>query len=182
MCMKNSFYVRILVVFLALVGFGWSASAQDDAFNRGDFVINAGVGLGTYISYSGYSNSLLPITASAEYGILDLFDGKAGVGVGGYLAYTSFSHKVTDKWNVGNMIVGARVIFHYQFVEKLDTYAGVMAGYNIVSYSHSDNLAGSTFYPTTFAGARYYLAQNIGVFSEVGYGVSPLQVGLTIKF
>ncbi|HEX2605726.1 MAG TPA: hypothetical protein VHK91_00040, partial [Flavisolibacter sp.] len=33
-----------------------------------------------------------------------------------------------------------------------------------------------------FAGGRYYFAPNVGAFAELGYGISPLQLGLTVKF
>jgi len=181
--MKRILLTKVLVVFFVLFGFSWGASAQDEAFNKGDKVVHVGIGLGNFISYSGYSIKVPPISGSFEYGILDLFDGRGAVGVGGYLGYTSFGNKVNSKWTVSDLIIGPRGTFHYQFVDKLDTYAGLMVGYDIVSYSHTDSdLSGSGFYPTFFAGARYYLIDNFAVWGEVGYGVSPLQLGVAYKF
>jgi len=165
---------------MALLGFTWSASAQDEVFSRGDKVINAGVGLGTYISWTGYSTKIPPITGSIEFGVLDLFDGKGGIGAGGYLAFTAAGSK---NYTVSDLILGPRGLFHYQFIEKLDTYAGALLGYDIVSYGQSDpNLTGSRFIFSTFIGARYYFTNNIAVYSELGYGIAPLEIGISFKF
>jgi len=177
--MKNNIFIKSLIFFL-LTGFSWNVFAQDEAFNKDDMIINAGVGLGTYISDKGLSMTVPPISASFEYGIVDLFGGRGGIGVGGYAAY--LLRKSNDgNYNVGNFIIGPRGLFHYQFVEKLDTYAGVMFGYDVVSSSHEVPSA-SGFSSTFFLGARYYLTSNIGFFGELGYGVSPLQLGFTFKF
>ena len=183
--MRKTLVTKFLVVFLTLCGFTWNASAQEEAFNKGDMVINAGVGLGSYISDKGFSMSVPPISASLEYGIVDLFDGRGGIGIGGYAGYLlrKSDIKDIDDFNVGDFIIGPRGLFHYQFVEKLDTYAGLLIGYDIVSYSEKGaNLSGSGFYSAFFIGARYYVTDNFGVFGELGYGISPLQLGLTYKF
>jgi len=181
--MKKFLFPKILVVFLTLFGFSWGTSAQTDAFNKGDMMINGGVGIGNYISYAHFSNKILPISGSFEYGVTDLFDGKGGIGVGGYLAYTSFGDTEGKNVNASDLIIGPRGIFHYQFVENLDTYAGLMVGYDVKSFPRSDyNLPGSEFYTSWFIGARYYITKNIAVFGELGYGVSPLQLGLCYKF
>jgi len=181
--MKKFLFAKILVVFLTLFCFNWDISAQDDAFNKGDKVAQAGIGLGSYISWSGYSSTVPPIAASFEYGIVDLFDGKGAVGVGGYLAYTSFGYKGDFNWTISDLIIGPRGLFHYQFVDKLDTYAGLMLGYDIVSYGQKDsNLSGSGFISSWFVGARYYFANNIAVYGELGYGIAPLELGISYKF
>lgn len=171
------------MAFLVLWGFNHGVSAQEEAFNKGDKVAQLGIGIGSYISWSGYSNKVPPISGSFEYGILDLFNGKGGIGVGGYLAYTSFGSKGGNNWGISDLIIGPRGLFHYQFVEKLDTYAGLMLGYDIVSYSHADaNLSGSGFISSWFIGARYYFTNDIAVFGELGYGIAPLELGIAYKF
>ena len=177
------------MVFLTLFGFGWSVSAQSGIFSKDNMVINAGVGIGTYISDKGLSMTIPPISASFEYGVADLFDGKGGIGVGGYASYllrrsNEEYNGANNSYNVGDFIIGPRGLFHYQLVDNLDTYAGIMIGYDIVSFSQSygANLSGSGFYSAFFIGARYYITNNIGVFGELGYGVSPLQLGLCYKF
>jgi len=189
--MKKFLTPKILVIFLTLFGFSWNGSAQTDVFTKGDMVIDAGVGIGTYINHdtnlNTFSMTIPPIAGSFEYCILDrLIDGEGSIGIGGYLSYILFRGK--DKFtrengfNVGDLVIGPRGLFHYQFVDNLDTYAGVMIGYDIVSFSQPNGTAGSKFCPAIFVGARYYFTNNFGVCGELGYGVSPLQLGFTYKF
>lgn len=181
---------------LVLMGvFLVNANAQD-LFSKGDKVASVGVGLGSYLGGSGYKMSVPPILASYDQCIIDgLINDKASIGVGGYLAYAA------NKWETSYsgydygfkytyMILGARGTFHYQFVDKLDTYAGVMIGYNIVSskyfgddlYSGSSKASGSELSYSVFAGARYYFKDNLAVFGEVGYGIAALELGIAYKF
>jgi len=181
--MKKFLFPKIFVVFLTLFGFSRGVSAQDEAFNKGDMIINVGVGLGTYISDKGLSMTVPPISASFEYSVVDLFDGRGGIGFGGYACY--LLRKSSDlNMNVGDFIIGPRGLFHYQFVDHLDTYAGFLIGYDVVSFNKSENLnlSGSGFSPAFFVGARYYFTDHIAVWGELGYGVSPLQLGLAYKF
>jgi len=183
--MKKFLFPKILVVFLTLFGFSLGVSAQTDAFNKGDMVINLGVGLGSYISDKGYSKTIPPISGSFEYSVVKLFDDKAAIGIGGYASYLLRKSKGDISFNVGDFVIGPRGLFHYQFIDKLDTYAGFLIGYDIVSFSKTDELhplTGSGFYPAFFVGARYYITNNFGVFGELGYGISPLQLGLCYKF
>ena len=181
--MKRVLAVKFLVLFFTIFGIIAGVSAQDEAFNKEDKVINLGIGLGSYIGWRGYSTKVPVIAGSFEYGVLDFLDDRAGIGLGGYLAYTSSGYKGVEKWSITDLIIGARALFHYQFVEKLDTYLGFMLGYDIVSYGQKDeNLSGSKFISTQFIGARYYIANNISFFGELGYGVAPLEIGLSFKF
>ncbi|GHT09523.1 hypothetical protein FACS189426_08220 [Bacteroidia bacterium] len=153
-------------------------------FSKGDKVVNLGVGIIPYVNYSGYSNKVLPISGSFEYGLFDnLFDEHSAIGVGGYIAYTSWESKGQNDWTVSDFILGARGAFHYQFVDKLDTYAGVMFGYDVVSYSEAhQDIAGSGVASSFFTGARYYFTDNLAAFGELGYGVAALQLGVSFKF
>jgi hypothetical protein len=180
--MKKISSVKILFVLLFCLAFNLGTFAQE--FSKGDKVINLGVGLGTYLGYTGYSNKVMPISGSFEYGIVDhLFDEHSAIGIGGYIAYTSWENKIASKWTVSDFILGARGSFHYQFVDKLDTYAGVMLGYDVVSYSNSNNdLAGSGVASSLFAGARYHFTDNLAVFGELGYGIAVLEFGIAFKF
>jgi len=84
---------------------------------------------------------------------------------------------------VSDLIVGARGLFHYEFLENLDTYAGVMLGFDVKLYPQKDaDLPGSKLYPGFFLGARYYVTNNFGFFGEVGLNSAPLEVGVCYIF
>jgi len=180
----------LAVAFASVSG----SMAQDEVFVKGSKVLNVGVGLG---SYQTGSMVIPPIAISGEYGITDALISSTGqgyIGVGGYLAYTSSKESFgydshSFDWKYSYLIIGARGAFHYQFVDKLDTYAGVMLGYNIGSVSYSGDGGHGLpkpsvggFIPSGFAGARYYFSDNLAVYGEVGYGIAALELGLSVKF
>jgi hypothetical protein len=177
--MDKKTFVWIALIALSLVSFG--AHAQE-IFQKGTKVVNAGIGIGSYI----------PVEASFDYGIIDgLIKGENGaIGVGGYLSWYghSDSFEPYGSWRYNNILIGARGTFHYQFVKKLDTYAGLMLGYDIASSRWDgdayDGVAASAsaFGFSLFAGARYYFKPTIGVYGELGYGVAYLSGGVALKF
>jgi len=183
-------FITLLVLFTcgALIGL----HAQN-SFSKGDKIVNVGIGVGSYYGGDGYTSSIPPFTVSFEQGIIDgLLDGKASIGVGGYLAYTankweSTYGSTTFGYKYSYFILGARGVFHYQFVDKLDTYTGLMLGYNVVSSStFGDGMGGSS--PTAsgigysaFIGARYHFSDKFAAFAEIGYGISALELGISFK-
>lgn len=159
--------------------------AQQSTFEKGTKVLNLGIGLGsTY--YSSYYTSQMPaISASFEVGVADGILEKGSIGVGGYLGYSSA--KWTNYYKTSNIILGARGSFHYPLVDKLDTYTGLLLGYNIYSYKYYDTYFGAaassgglTF--AWFAGARYYFTDKFAGMAEIGYGISYLTLGVSLKF
>ena len=88
------------------------------------------------------------------------------------------------------LMIGARGAFHYQFVEKLDTYTGLMLGYNVVgskffgddtgSYTPEASSTSGIGY-SAFVGARYHFSDKFAAFAEIGYGISALELGISIR-
>ena len=184
--MKKILFSTIVMLFVVSI-----VSAQD-VFKKDDVVFNIGIGLNNSLYYgSKYSNAILPISFSGEIGIKDnLINGDNGsIGVGGYLGYTG------AKWNdilgygykYTSIIIGTRGAFHYEFAPKLDTYAGAMLGYDVRSSkwfgggTSSGIASGSDFTFSLFLGARYWFNPNFGVYTELGYGISNINIGLTFK-
>lgn len=164
-----------------------------NSFAKGDKVINLGIGLPTYLGGSGYSLSMPLFSGSFEYGIVDnLLNGKASIGIGGYIAYTANKHEYLSDYytKYSYFILGPRGAFHYSPLPKLDTYGGVMFGYNMVSSSthgsylgeSSHKVNGSEIGYSVFIGARYRFAGNLAVFGEMGYGIAPIEMGLSFSF
>lgn len=180
-------------VLCLIMAFSFILTSQAQVFQKDDKVVNLGIGLGTFHG-SGYSTIIPPIGGSFEYGIVDgLIDGNASIGVGGYLGFTSSRFKYASGdygYNYNYFILGARGAFHYQFVDKLDTYAGLMLGYQIGSSSKYGNWGGINIEPNSssyftysfFVGARYYFSNSFAAFAELGYGIAALQLGVAFKF
>jgi hypothetical protein len=180
--------LTVLIAFVAAVGL----QAQD-AFAKGDKVLNFGVGFGSYLGdETGYRTTVPPVSLSLDFGVKDgLLKDKASIGVGGYLGYTAnrWEYPLTNyKIDYSHFILGAKGHFHYQFVKKLDTYAGLLLGYNIVSAEQSAKYVPSTlvakasgFTYSAFLGAKYYFTPKVGAFLDLGYGIAAVELGLSLK-
>ncbi len=184
---------RSVFAFMLVSIFGFGASAQESTFKVGDKVVNVGLGIGNvHYSGSGYKTQIPPLSASFEMGVKDGILEKGLIGVGGYLGYASY--KWTSVWNgdeygwkYSNFILGARGTFHYPLIDKLDTYSGLMLGYEVVSVSEigvptgwgSANASG--FIWSWYAGGRYYFTNKIAGMLELGYGITYLNLGVAIK-
>jgi hypothetical protein len=184
--MKRTF---LILISLCLVVKGMNA--QEPSFGKGDKVLNLGVGFGSTL-YSGtyYFTQIPPISGSVEIGVADEIAENGAIGIGGYLAFSSYKYEYGGSgWKTSDFIIGARGNFHYPFVDKLDTYAGLMIGCSIISNSYfgsysEDDYTGSSsgLQWSLFIGGRYYFKENIAAMLEFGYGVAVMNLGIAIKF
>lgn len=166
-------------------------NGQDLMFLKGEKVLNLGLGLGnTLYSGSYYKSQVPPVSASLEIGVVDNVIEKGVVGVGPYLGYSSFKYEYSDwGWKYSNIIIGARGSFHYPLVDKLDTYTGLLLGYNIASskefgnsvpgWDYSYSAGGLTW--SWYIGGRYYFKENLAAMLELGYGIAYLNLGIALK-
>ena len=169
-------------------------SANAQTITGGDKVVNFGIGLGsTLYSGAGYKAGLPPLSVSFEYALQEL--GPGMVGVGGYLGLSTYKWEYTYGvdtygWKYSNIVIGARGYYHYSFLDKLDTYAGLMLGYDIVSAKETGTLPlgitysanGSSFIWSFFVGGRYYFTDSFAAMAELGYGIAWLNLGIAYKF
>ena len=182
--MKRKIVLTAVIVFSLLTT--KSVSAQGGTpFNdvNGINLLNAGVGLGTY---GLYGTGGLPLTASFEHGFSKNIS--AGLEAG------MVQRKFADGWKYSYFIIGARGSYHFNEVlnvsnPKLDDYggAGLLYRHIKVKYSgESDELYGKASSGDVtidlHAGGRYMFSDNIGAFAEVSYGISPLKLGVSLKF
>ena len=92
-------------------------------------------------------------------------------------------------------MIAARGAYHWDVLNKknAEIYAGGIIGIRIHSYTFSSNdpdpdynyrLSQGSAYTaySLFAGARWYFADHVALFGEVGYGISYLTGGLSFKF
>ncbi|MDF2438021.1 MAG: hypothetical protein K0Q95_2397 [Bacteroidota bacterium] len=177
-------------------------------FNENTKVLNAGVGFGSgyYRSYkgAGYVNRTSPAINLSYEQALPKKLGPGYLGLGAYLAYQSSRSRYNNskyngnyyyyehKWK--NFIVAARGAYHLDFLnsERAEIYGGVIAGLRIQTYNYETNnpdpytyygLKQGSVYPVAaaFLGARWYFLPNIGVYGEVGSGISYATVGFSFK-
>jgi len=184
----------VITLFAAILAFNLSAQ-ENEIFSKGDKVLNVGIGFGGGY-YSGYSSgySKTPfLSASFDVGVFDGFLDKATVGIGGYVGFSSakWESGFNYGWKETNLVIGPRGTFNYQFIDKLDTYAGILLAYHNVNWKETGNWAGygtydsnsSGVYFSGFVGARYYLTENIAGMLELGSGgLSLATIGVAVKF
>jgi hypothetical protein len=176
---------KLLLVLLVAIFSLTQLVAQESTFKKGDKVVNLGIGFGsTY--YSAFYTSRTPaLSVSFETDVKDGILDKGSIGVGGYLGYSSASY--SGYWKTTNIVIGARGAFHYPLVNKLDTYTGLLLGYNIYHFKYESGFLGSAgtssgLLLAWFAGARYYFTDKFGVMAEIGYGISYFNIGVNFKF
>jgi len=184
-------HVILLANLLLLIVINGSAQT----FDRGTKVLSAGVGIGSSLGSSVYTNQSPGISLQYEQGIWEA-GGPGTVSLGAYLGfknfgqdYASFNYNASAKWNY--TIVGVRSAYHYAGLEndRIDVYGGLMFSYNILNYSieHTGgqptmtNAGSNTAGFTLYVGGRYYFVENLGVFTELGYGISYLNLGLALR-
>ncbi|HXD93604.1 MAG TPA: hypothetical protein VNX01_10350 [Bacteroidia bacterium] len=196
--------IIILFVTTALISIATISKAQDEqCFKKGTSAINLGVGFGNTIAYGtglyGYGTgiSISPaFTASYEYGIIHVGIGTIGAGLefgyqGSHYNYTDGVNIYKERWTT--LAFGPRATYHFDFLnkKKFDVYPIIQV--NIYSSLYSDNgPAGGTYLnpntnsvsvrPSVLVAARYFFTPNIGVYSELGYDISIIKAGLSIKF
>jgi hypothetical protein len=176
---------KLLLSLLVVVFSLTQLVAQDPIFIKGDKVLNLGIGLGSSHYSSFYTSRLPAVSASFEVGVLDGILEKGSVGVGGYFGFSSA--KYSTYWKTTNVLIGGRGSFHYPLIEKLDTYTGLLLGYNIFntkydsSYSGFNSASSSGLALAWFAGARYYFSDKFAAMAEVGYGIAYLTLGVSLK-
>ena len=173
-------FKKVFLAVLAIVGSISIANAQE-VFHKGTTAINAGIGLGSYYN----SLSIPPLSVSLDYGVTgNMINGNNGsISVGGFLGYTA-TKKFYGDAGASIAVLGARGAFHYQFAPKLDTYAGLMVSYDIVSSNYdafANYIKTSHVDWSIFLGGRYFFTEKIGAFAELGYGFYNLNLGVTFK-
>jgi len=176
---------KLLLVLLVVVFSLTQLVAQESTFKQGDKVVNLGIGFGSTYYGSFYTSHTPALSVSFETDVKDGILDKGSIGVGGYLGYSSATW--ANYYKTSNIVIGARGSFHYPLVNKLDTYTGLLLGYNIYSYKYESSYYGSkgsagNVILAWFAGARYYFSNNFAVMGEIGYGIAYLTVGVSFKF
>lgn len=176
--MKNK---RCLLLALVLVVLG-SVQVQAQQVQKGDLLVNAGLGFGYY--YAGG----VSLNVNGEYSVTD------EIGVGPYLAYTTWRHNyVGYRYNYSFIDVGVRGSYHLADVfgvndNKFDPYAGAFIGFVTSSYNYDgprnpyyDDRYDGGVRAGIHLGGRYYFADNFAAYGELGIGLSPLVLGVTFK-
>ena len=174
---------KIKLVMMALTATSLvsvSAQAQDV---KGQRFFNAGIGVGTF-GFSGTGG--LPIAASLEHGFTDK------ISAGATVAFVK--RKFLDNYHYSYYVVGVRGSYHFNELlkvtnPKMDLYGGASLFYRGYKLKYKGTSDEGTYKASDggmdialHAGARYMFSEKVGGYAELGYGISPLQLGISLKF
>lgn len=171
--------ITTALVTLTLGLFALTANAQN-VVEQGKSFGSVGIGM-DYSTYDGHSSGVFTLSGAYDYGLADyLWDDKSALTLGGYLSLSS--------WKYSNSITfGPRLGLHYHFIPQLDTYVSLLLAYSHFMWRNEyttqqkhHSTGGFNF--GGHLGVRYMFQPTIGVFAEVGYGISLLNVGVSFKF
>jgi len=168
--MKKLFFLLSVVLFSTGI-----VSAQ--AYTEDSKLLNLGVGFGG--GYTSGTVGIPPISVSFEKGITDK------ISVGGIVGYAASKYEAYGfKSEYSYTLVGARGSYHLYNTDKIDAYAGAILGYNIVSakvtgFGSAASASGVAY--SGFVGGRYLLTEKLAAFAEIGYGISTITVGVSLK-
>ncbi len=172
--MKNILSTLFVIAILGISS--QSASAQEQ-FQKGDKLLNVGIGGGGYGFYGGG----FAVGGSFEVGVHDF------ISVGGQadINFYNYSYAFGPNSSYVSVPIAARGSYHYGkhflTIDALDLYAGPVLGFSI---DGNEYYSGSSIVIGVQAGARYYFKPAMGVFAEFsgGTNVIPAKVGLSFKF
>jgi hypothetical protein len=148
-------------------------------FENNRLFINAGIGFGPT---GGYNMGIPPISVSVDFKVSEIFP----ITIGATGMFSTWRWR--NPWNdvtYTNIGVGARAMYHFNFAENLDTYAGLTLGWVIQTASGQalQTVRGNSFFLWGGSiGLRYFFTDSTGVYSELGWsGLQYVSAGLTVK-
>lgn len=177
--MKRLVLSTLLLFLAALLGRAQTTGRL--AFEKGANIVNLGIGLGA--QYGGG----LPLGLAYDQGVTDKFS------LGAQIDYYSWEYRTGSyRYAYRFAPIAVRGAYHFTLTgeaDKLDLYAGVALGYRASRFTsdappfvpYSDQYDSRLFYGI-FAGGRYYVVPQVGIFSEIGYGVAWLKLGAVFRF
>ncbi len=177
---------KLALIVATVACFALSSNAQK-MFVNGTQLFKVGIGI------NGHG---MPVDVAYERGVMSDFLGveKLVLGLGAKVGYYGYKEDFATmlgsySYKYSNIIIGANALAHYPLVEKLDTYAGFLLGYNVAKSTYSGPGAGSANSPSVggfvfggVVGARYEFSDSVGAYAEGGFGISNLTLGLAFKF
>ncbi len=188
-----------LLSLLTILSFT-ALTAQKTELAAGDWQFSTGVGLvPTYVADGGHT-IVPPFTARLDYHLTDK------ITVGAFASYSkSQSNRIerlngtTNIYTSTYRMAGLRVAANTNRLKNWNIYGGLSLGYSMPQVATEtfftdpdndrDDMPTAIFgTPATnqvvysaYLGATRYLNDKIGIYGEIGYGVSLLNVGITFR-
>ncbi len=164
-----------VITVLMAVGAG-NATAQKGGFGVGSTEIGPVIGLGGIgsagLSFGGRFERAIKQLPNLGDGILAI-----------QLSADYYSFSNTGGFKLKYIPIGATANYHIKVNDsKFDPFFGVGLGYSIVSSSSSGaGTSASALYFIGKAGLRYYMANGVALYADVGAGAATLNAGVMFR-
>lgn len=158
-------------------------------------MLSVGVG---YPIYNWYATEVPPLAINADWGVCNFGERGGTLSIGALLGF--YSEKYTcsfpdynylfSGYNFNHFILAPRILYHYNNIPKWELYTGVAIGvelwystyYNEFRKPSQNCTIPYPLFVDIKLGARYWIADFLGVYFECGYGLDFVQGGLNFKF
>lgn len=190
---------KIVSAFLLVSGLFGTAAAQDQKN-----YVQAGIGFGNTLDYASGAKGMPTLNFTYER-MLPFKVGPGTFGAGLTTSYRSVKWESTfldyedvetrGKWKYSNMVIALRGAYHLSSeiikVENLDLYGALQIGARIAKQKYTgeaDYGVGTSDWKDNnvhvgfIAGARYFFTPGFGVYSEIGYDVTWIKLGVVGRF
>jgi hypothetical protein len=193
MTKSTQLFLSFCILFLSTYSFGQ---------NHSKFSFSAGIGtLPTFFADDATVNTP-PVNARLTYHASPNFSLSA---YAGYSSATTNSPRVVSDGQLSLLenkqtVAGLRGEMKKMVGKKFKVYGGALLGYSFADKREFDKVTGETierkidgptpydpnasnktFLYSGFVGTTYYFTKGIGVFAEIGYGISLLNTGVTLN-
>jgi hypothetical protein len=179
------YYVFVLLILFSAT----DIFALDQVIRKGENIVSLNLGFGSDNFKGKYFIKRSPLlSVSYERGVMDSVAGRGSIGVGGLLGICTYKRGNTHGgYTYNDLVMAGRGTFHYPFIPGLDTYTGMILGFNFSNtgsygdppYDFKSN-DGLIF--GWFVGAKYYFTDKLAGQAEVGVGMTYVNIGLAFRF
>lgn len=184
--------MNIQKFLIAIVCLIFSLNINAQTVKKGDITIQAGVGLLSTYFLDASETLVPPVQGSISYRFMDMLSVGA---FAGYSEYNSTPKQNYDgsvnQYHTSSILGGVKVAAHATKIHNWDVYGGFQLGYSKPTVTNNIIVASERRLPepkvreefvySGFIGATGYITDRIGLYGEMGYGISLFNAGVSIK-
>jgi len=184
--------MNIQKFLIAIVCLVFSLNINAQTVKKGDVTIQAGVGLLSTYFLDGSQTLVPPVQASVSYRFKEILSVGA---FAGYSEYNSNPRENFDgsvnQFHNSSVVGGLKIAAHATKIHNWDVYGGFQIGYSKPTVTNNIIVASEAKIPAPrvreefvysgYIGAIGYINENIGIYGEMGYGISLFNAGVSLK-
>ena len=180
---------QTLICAIVALSFSFSAFAQQS--HQGNFFIQTAFGVVPTYFLDGAKTVVPPLNVSVNYRFSPVISAGAFSGFSSSKIVRSFKDGSLHQWANDSWVFGVQFAAHSTNFKKVDVYGGGGLAYSQPGISHTVLIPGEDqvmvpkiqqgFVYGGFLGISMGIANNIGAYAELGYGISLFDLGLNVK-